>query len=461
MTKYLATSVKPDTPTLYGELPVVDGRVHLSLEESKTKFKFAAYIFIAFLVFLIWAFIAPLDGGVHITGTVVVQGNRKVVKHPRGGVVEQIFVKEGSVVKQGDTLIRINPLSLQAELNAADLDYINALVVESRLAAERGGLAKIRWLSELEAFGKSAKALEAKAMQERILESRRTDMDGKLNILAQEILNYEAQIHELNKLLELRKDQLKLFSDDLGNLKQLASEGFVPRSKANEMERSRSDLSAGISGITSSIFDARSAMAAAKLKIMQEKSAYIKEVDAELSEVQKNRKAYQLNSESLRFNLSLTDIKAPVSGTVVGLKIYTEGGVIQAGETLLEVVPQNEKLIVHAKVPTTLIDKVQTGLESDLRFTAFNQSRTPVIAGKVVLVGVDKQLKSATDDTATPSEYYLAYIETKQEGTHLLGQGKIQPGMAVDVIVKTGERTFMSYLLKPIMDRLAFSFKDN
>lgn len=448
-------------PYVPQNIPSRDGLHPILLEESRTKARFGRYALIAIGVFTVWALWAPLDNGVHVSGTVMVQGNRKAVQHPQGGVVEQILVKEGSVVKQGDTLIRINPLGLQAELNAIDLDYINSLVVESRLTAERDGSATIRWLSELDEFGKEPKVQEAKASQERILASRRQDLNSKTSVLSQVAAGYEAQIRDLGEVIATRRDQLRLISEEVKNLKQLASEGFVPGSKATELERSRSELLAAISSTTSEISKARSALSEARLKVVQEKSAFAKEVDRELSEIQKSRKAFKLNAESVRFNLSLAEIKAPVDGVVVGLQVFTDGGVIKGSETLMEIVPQKGNLLVHAKVPPDYVDNVRVGQEADLRFTAFNRATTPVVPGKVVLVGADRQLKTAEDNEATPPEYYLAHVETTPEGVALLGGNNVQAGMSVDVIVKTGERTFMSYLLKPIVDRLAISFKEN
>lgn len=448
-------------PYVQDQLPSKHGLYPIQLEESKTKTSFAKYALVAIVFFFLWASFAPLDSGVNVPGTVVVQGNRKAVQHPEGGVIEKILVHEGSVVKQGDTLVRINPLRLEAQLNAVDLDYINALVMESRLSSERQGLANIKWLPELDSFGDTPKVREAKASQESILQSRRRDLEGRINILSQEAAGLEGQIRELGSLIGVRKEQLNLINEDVKNLRQLASEGFVPQSKANELQRNRSDLIAGISTTTSDISKARSALSEARLKILQERSTFLKEVDAELSEVQKNRKAFKLNAESIKFNLSLTDLKAPSDGVVVGLQVFTEGGVIKAGDKLMDIVPQSEHLIVHAKVPVDVIDKVKVGLPADLRFTAFNRTTTPVVPGNVTLVGADKQLKTAQDDVSTPAEYYLAYVETTSEGLALLGSNQVQAGMSVDVIVKTGERTFMSYLLKPILDRFAVSFKEN
>lgn len=432
----------------------------IEIEESELKKSAAKYFLMAFAVFMIWAFYAPLDAGVHVMGTVVVQGHRKAVQHPSGGVVQEIMVKEGAVVKQDDPLIRINPLGVQAELDSIELEYINAICEESRLMAEREMGDDIHWLSELEGYAAPAKVEEAKMMQQRLFESRKEELAGKIRIHKEQIDGLRNQIGELKGIIKLRRNQLELVSEDARNNAKLAQEGYVSQSRANEMERARSELLTSIASTTAEISKSQSSITSAELQIEQEKSAYLKEVDGLLKEAQQKRKSSRSKVDSLRFNLSLTDLRAPVSGTVVALKVFTVGGVIKAGEVLMEIVPQEERLIVNAKVPTNLIDKVHHGLDADLRFTAFSMVTTPVIPSKVILVGADRVLKTAEDDpTTTPPEYYLAQVETTQNGRQLLGDKEIQAGMPVDVIIKTGERSFVSYLVKPIMDRFAVAFQ--
>ena len=185
------------------------------------------------------------------------------------------------------------------------------------------------------------------------------------------------------------------------------------------------------------------------------RNAFMREVDNQLSEAQKNREAYLSRMQSLSFDRSMTEVRAPVSGTVVGLKVNTVGGVITAGQVLMEIVPEESHLIIEAQVPLASIDKVAVGLQTDLRFSAFNQNTTPVVPGVVKLVGADKLTAPSGGN-----EYYLAQVEVTPEGLQLLDKHRIQPGMPVEVIVKTGERSFMAYLLKPLTDRLARSFKD-
>lgn len=433
----------------------------IAIEESRLKKRVSRYFIIALIAFLTWAFFAPLDAGVHVTGSVVVQGNRKAVQHPQGGVVQEILVKDGMHVNKGDTLIRINPLSAQAALNSAELDYINALCEESRLFSERELADHITWLSDISAYADTKKVEEAKQLQSRLFQSRRDEILNKLQILEEQILSLEDQTSELKQIIDIRKHQLKLISADADNNATLAKEGYVSQSRANELERARSDLVANIATTTSDISKTQFNITSTRLQISQERSTYFKEIDGLLKEVQHKRKASRANLESLKFNLSLAEIKAPVGGTVVGLSVFTEGGVIKDGEVLMEIVPLEKRLVIDAKVPTNLIDKVHKGLDADIRFTAFSQTTTPVIPGTVMMIGADKQVKTDNHDSAAPSEYYLAQIETTEEGLQLLGDNAIQPGMPVDIIIKTGERTFISYILKPLSDRFAISFKED
>lgn len=443
------------------KLTLREGLEPIAILESDLKKRAALAFMVVFAIFLTWAFLAPLDAGVHVNGSVVVLGNRKAIQHPTGGVVREIFVREGSQVKQGDILIKINPLTVEAELNTAELDYLNALGEESRLSAEREMRTSIQWMPEMEGFTVKDKVAEAKVLQTRLFQSRREDLAGRQRILGEQIAGFEAQIAELSTILKERKHQLLLVADDAQSNALLAKEGFIPRSRANEVERQRSDLVASLSNTTSEIGRARSSIANAKLQLAQERAVYLKDVDTQVKEVQKNRKALKSKVDALRFNLSLTDLKAPASGTVVGLKVFTVGGVISGGNVLMEILPKEERLVVSAKIPPTLIDKVHLGLESDLRFTAFNQTTTPVIQGKVTLVGADKLTKSATDDPLDPPEFYVVQISTTGEGIRHLGDKVVLPGMPVDVVIKTGERTFASYVIKPIADRLAISFKED
>ncbi len=414
----------------------------VQVEESQIRKSAARWFFMLLAVFAVWAFWAPIDQGVNVSGNVVVSGYRKAVQHASGGVIQEIMVREGDHVKQGDVLIKINPLNTEANLTNAELQYINLLVTESRLRAERLMKPKIEWVKELDKWGKDEKVQEAKQIQLELFASRKADMGNQVSGL-------HAQVQGILSAIESRKIQLGTLKEELVSNQKLAEEGFVPRAQANNTLRTKVDLE-------SALATAQADLGKTRAQIAQLQTAYLKDIDRELSETQKNREAFQTRFEAAKFDKTQTEIKAPVTGTVVGLKVYTNGGVIAAGQLLMEVVPDGGALEVEAQIPTYLIDKVRAGLMADLRFTAFNQSTTPVVPGRVKLVGVDKLPPKDNQQY----EYYLAYVETTPEGNAMLGKLKIQPGMPVDVVVKTGERSFVSYLVKPITDKMSRAFKD-
>lgn len=433
-----------------------DGVRPIRLEEAQSKRVLARIALLSFVLFMGWALFAPLDAGVGVSGTVVVMGNRKAVQHPAGGVVTELRVREGDAVRQGDVLLKVNPLTTEANLSGVEMDYINALATESRLQAEREGAGSINWLPELRAYGSDPRVAEAQALQTKLFQSRRSEYGDQQRIYQEQLLGLQAQLRELHNVLTLRKEQLLGLNEEASSNRELANQGFIPRSKANEVERTRSEMLSSLSNVTAEIAKVQSGIAATRLQLTQHQASYRKEADTQLADVQKNRKAGKGKVEALQFDLSLAEIKAPVDGTVVGLKVNTVGGVIQSGQVLMEIVPREGRLIVEAQVPPQSIDKVHVGLEADMRFSAFNLNTTPVIPGRVTLVGADK-IPGASPQQG---DYYLAQVETTAEGLGLLGDRVVQPGMPVEVIVKTGERSFFSYLVKPLSDRFARSFKD-
>jgi protease secretion system membrane fusion protein len=425
------------------------------VDESHIRKSAARMLLVAMVLFLVWAVYAPIDAGVSVPGTVVVYGNRKAVQHPQGGVVQAILIREGATVKQGDVLLKINPLNTEADLTGYELQYINLLATEARLLAERAGRPDIAWKPELERLARDPRVIEAKAIQGQLFRSRLEDQRGQQDILKEQIAGLQAQVEGLQGMLKERRKQLVLLEQDAKSNRELAEEGYVPRRIANDLARSVSDAAGNIASTEAELAKTRAAIAATRLQLVQLTTNYLKDIDTQLSDAQKSREALQTKVASLRFQLQLTDLRAPVSGTVVGLKTNTVGGVVQPGQTLMEIVPAEENLIVEGRVPPTLIDKVKVGLQADLRFTAFNLNTTPIVPGLVTLVGADKIKPEGSQD-----EVYLSQIQVTPEGKKMLGSLAVQPGMPVDVMIKTGERSFMSYIVKPITDRFAWALKE-
>jgi protease secretion system membrane fusion protein len=435
--------------------PRPDGLEPITIEEGSVRRAAVWVVIVSFSAFLVWAVLAPLDAGVIMPGSVVVSGNRKSIQHPAGGVVQQILVKEGSRVKLGEVVVRINPLNSEANLTGAELQYINALATESRLLAERMGQ-PISWRSELARFGpQDLRVNEAKALQIQLFRTRASELDSQQRILDEQLNGQLAQARSLEKVISEKRSQLTLIAQEARNTAQLAKEGYLPESRANEVQRAQSSMQGDLANLIAEVTRNESAMAATKLQLAQLRTTFNRDIETQLSEIQKNREAHETRVQSLTFDRDLAEVRAPVAGTIVALKVNTVGGVVTGGQVLMEVLPDDGSLIVETQVPLTSIDKVRVGLPADLRFSAFNQNKTPVIPGLVKLVGADK--------IANPSggEYYLGQVEVTPEGLKLLGENRIQSGMPVEVIVKTGERSFMDYLVKPLTDRFARSFKED
>lgn len=440
-----------------------DGVKPIEIEESNFKRNAGRAVVVFFVVFGAWAVLAPLDAGVYVPGTVVVQGNRKAVQHPSGGVVEKILVEEGARVRQGDLLIVLNPLNVEAALEAAELEHINVLTTLSRALSERARRRAIEWNPKIRRYEGDRRLIQAMRLQEEVFRSRTVELEGQLKILNEQLAGLEAQSAGLASALKEREHQLALATEEARDTSALAREGYVPRNQAFAAERAKSDLLAGIATTQSDLARTRASIASTRLQLAQLLSTYFKELDTQISDLQKVEQGLQAKVDALRFERKLTEIRAPSSGVVVGLRVHTTGGVIGAGQILMEIVPENARLLVDAQVPSLHIDKVSVGMAADLRFTSFNLATTPVIEGKVIHVGADKLAPTSlapTEAAATQpaADFYLARIEITPEGARRLRDLKVQPGMAVDVIIKSGERTFFSYIMKPIADRFALAF---
>jgi protease secretion system membrane fusion protein len=263
----------------------------------------------------------------------------------------------------------------------------------------------------------------------------------------------QAQLSGLSAAITSHRVQLDTLSQELVNVQDLSKQGYVPKSQVNTTLRSKVEQQAQLE-------DSQAETGKIRAQIAGARSQYQSDVAKELAELDKNRDTVAPKLRAARFSQSLSEIRSPVTGTVVNLKVFTEGGVITPGETLMEVVPDNGLLLVEAKVPPAAIDSVKVGQKADIRFTAFNSSTTPVVQGTIKSVGVDKQKAKPGVVLRENEDYYLAQVEVTPEALKALNGQALHPGMPADVLVKKGQRTFMSYLLKPLTDKLVRAFRE-
>lgn len=415
-----------------------------------------AVLILGFGGFLAWAGFAPLDAGVPADATVQVFGHRKVVQHLEGGIVDEILVHEGQLVSQGDPLLSLNQTRARAERNIISNQLINSKVLEARLMAERDELSGID-IDPLFAqrFGADDRYSRALKGQTELFQTRRKALEGEIEILQESLNGAQQQLEGLQLVQNNRRSQINFINRELEGVRKLASEGYLPRNRMYELERDAAQLNAALSDGEVEIGRVRNEIAQLNLRIIQRRQDFRKEVESELAEVHKETTSLTDRLSALDYTLARTVLLAPIDGRVQNLKTHTIGGVITPGTLLMEVVPEDEAFIVEAKVPVQSIDKIVPDLDVDIIFPAFSHAQTPNIPGRVLTISSDR-----LEDERTGMPYYLAQVEVTPEGMGLLEQHSIRPGMPATVMIKTGERTMLNYILKPFLDRLTVSFKE-
>ncbi|MFL9922586.1 HlyD family type I secretion periplasmic adaptor subunit [Paraburkholderia fungorum] len=407
---------------------------------------------------LLWATFAPLSKGVPVQGTVVVAGNRKQIQHPTGGIVEDILVQDGDEVKAGQVLVRMNSVQARAQAATIRTQYLTELAVKARLVAEATNAKAITFPPELlaSAAAHNQQVEDDIRLQEQLLTSRRLALQASVAALHETIAGYGAQLAGATETRVHKLAEQKALDDQLTGVRQLASEGYVPRTKLQDLERENARLNGEMSTETGAAGQLGSQIAEARLRIAQQQYDYMKEVRTQLTDVQRDTDALRSHLDESEFAVANSELRSPVDGTVVGVNVFTNGGVVGAGAKLMEVVPSGEPLEVEGELPVDLVDKVNEGMPVDMMFTAFNQNSTPRIPGTLTFISADRL---TNEHTGAP--YYRVRVKVTASGMKLLQHLKVKPGMPVEVFVNAGQRSMLSYLLKPVVDRARTSLTED
>ncbi len=399
--------------------------------------------------FMAWAALAPLDAGVAAPGTVVVSGNRKAVQPLVGGKIAELAVREGDAVRAGQVLVRLDDTQARSQLDVARGQWFTASAVEARLVAERLEHAQIEFPAALHEAHADPRAGAAMALQRELFATRKRALASELAILGESIRGLEAQLRGVEASSQARRTQVGLLREEIARQRELVDEGFYPRNRLSEQERALAALNAAIAEDAGNVGRIRQQIAEARSRIVARENQQRQEVESQLTDVQRDAGALLSRIEALDFDLRNTQIAAPTDGLVVGLAVHTVGGVVGVGNPLMEIVPADEPLKIDAQIPPHLIDHVRAGLEVDILFPAFNRATTPNVGGRVLQVSADVLVDPQRD-----IQYFKAVVEVTAEGMAKLRQHEIRAGMPAEVFVRTGERTLLNYLVKPLTDRL-------
>lgn len=408
-----------------------------------------------FGLFMLWAAIAPLDEGVPSQGMIAVDTKRRPVQHLSGGIVKQVLVGEGAVVKQGQLLIKLEDANAKAGFEAIRQRYLGLRAMQGRLMAEQTGRSKVQFHPDLEAAASDPLIAQQMRNQEMLLQTRQSALQAELQSLEESIQGQEVSIQTLEAILQNRRGQLALLTDELNNTRNLVKDGYAPRNRQLELERMVAESSSAIADSQGNILRSKRSIAELRQRAILRKQEYRKEVESQIADITREVLGDAEKFRAAKEELARTEIYSPADGQVVSLVTQAAGAVIGAGQKLMDIVPTGQPLMLETKVLPHMIDRVQAGMVVDVRFSSFSHTPQLVVDGKVLSVSSDVLV-----DTATQQPYFLARVTVTPEGLKTLGNRQMQPGMPVEVVFKTGERSLLTYLLSPLTKRVAASMKE-
>jgi HlyD family secretion protein len=402
-----------------------------------------------------WASTAELSGALIAQGSLVVDSNIKKVQHPTGGVVGEVRVHDGDRVKAGDILIRLDETVTRANLAIVTKGLNEFYAREARLGAERDGADTVAMPRELADQAADPDVKAAMDSERRLFELRRTARLGQKDQLSQRIQQLREQITGLTAQQDAKGSELALIDQELTGVRDLFKKNLVPLTRLTSLEREGARLQGERGQLVASAAEAKGKIAEIQLQVLQVDQDFSSDVAKQISETESKIGEYVERKVTAQDQLKRTDIRAPQDGVVFQSTANTVGGVVTAGDPIMLIVPASDDLQVEVKVEPKDIDLVAFGQPVVLRFSAFNQRTTPELNGTVARVGAD-----TSTDQRTGQTYYLVRIAMTADEIKRLGDVKLTPGMPVEAFIQTGERTFVSYLVKPLHDQLMRTMRE-
>jgi len=438
--------LKPGAPT--PPAPTADAPLP---DAPRVELRIGVAVIVAFFVlFLGWAAFFPLDAGAYATGQVAVSGNRQAVQHRDGGVVSALRVAEGDTVKAGQILMEVAGGELQATERGLAGQVLALLAQRSRLIAERDGLGSVPTPPEFATLPPEDVPLaeEALSLQRRQFGARSSGRSTERGVLAQRISQLEQQQAGFQRQLTANAEQRRLITDELADVRRLAEQGYAPLSRVRALERQAAQLDgedgslrSQIARVGEQIGETRLQMASVGTSLNEDVADQLKNVEVQLNELQPRL-------ASVRAQIARNQVRAPVGGQVVGLTIFTPGGVIQAGQTLMEIVPEDASPVIVAEVDPTFIDNLEVGQFTQVMFPGLREGNPPRLAGRVTRISAD-----VLTDQQSGRRWFRTEIVVPEAEVAKLGRAAtaVRPGAPVEVVVLTRKRTALQYLFEPLM----------
>lgn len=406
-----------------------------------------ALIFLTFGVLGSWAAVAKLDSAVVAPATIALEGDRRVVQHFEGGIVEEIRVSEADSVDQGDVLLRLSGIEARSNLEVMSTRLDVSRMIEARLLAERKLAKEVSFPDEL-VWGDGQVVAAVRNDQEDLFREGRSILKSQEDILRARMDQIEVQIEGLELQRSAFERRIENYTTMLDRMRDGESRGLIQGNVLSQREDEMIEIEASLGQVISDIAQARASIGETELQILQLKQEYRQKANTELEKLRSEISELQERQKVAQDVLRRTEIRAPGSGTIQNLKVHTVGSVVRAGDVLMELVPEDEELVINARVSPIDKDNVSPGLETEVRFTAFKTKLTPIMLGRVNTVSNDV----ITPDNANDPPYYLARVTVDQNDIPEEIRGRLTAGMPADVIITTGERTVANFIVSPLMD---------
>lgn len=423
-------------------------------DDPKRELRIGAAIAGAFFVgFLGWAAFTPLDAGAYASGVIAVSGNRQAVQHRDGGLVSGIYVQEGETVAKGQVLAEIAAGELKANERATAGEVYALLAQRSRLTAERtraGSMVTPPEFAELDADDRALAdgAMELQRMQ---FAARRQSMDAQRGVLGQRVSQLAEQTTGYERQLDSNTEQKRLIGEELAGMRKLANQGYAPMSRVRELERSEAALTGEEGAYRAQIARSGEAIGETRMQLLSLDRQMMEEVTGQLRDVEVRLDELQPKLHALREQLARATVRAPASGKVVGLSVFTVGGVVSPGATLMEIVPQDKALVIQAMVSPADADDLNIGQITQVRFTSLHERDLPILKGKLSKLSAD-----SFQDEQSGQRFFRAEIsvppEELQRIVKVRGQHTgLQAGLPVEVLVPLRKRSALDYLVEPLL----------
>src|SRR5262245_21496321 len=414
-----------------------------------------AIIVFCFAVLGGWAALSPLASAVVASGYVVTQGNKKTVQHLEGGIIKQIFVLEGDRVFADQILIRLDETQPKANLEITRNQLYGTLARDARLSAELDGSDEVQFPQELTSAADDPIAAKAMEDQRAQFKERRGTLDAQISVLRSRGDQLRQEIEGLDRQRAANEEQVKFIIDELDGVRGLYEKNLVPKTRYLALERERARLTGEIGKAISDRAKAEKSIGETELQIQQAKQQYLEQSSKDL--VDNREKLRDLRSKFVVAQdiLRRLDIVAPVTGRIENWRVFTVGAVIRQGEPILDIAPDEDKLVVQAHIATFDIEGVRVGNRAEVRFTAFHDRAIPMIGGTITSISQDRLM-----DEVTKQPYYVALVDVPDENIPEKYRGAVASGMNTEVIMPTRERTALDYLIEPLYHRMRTSFRE-